>query len=780
MPFFLLTSPLFQLIMQVNSFIKKGGTDLIPEKLLINKPASVHILSIAKKQFKGDDSPLFAVTGDLDIESNYGESAVFVAESRIVAIGDNFPDSFISLDFSSIENIEVKRMYGNAVLKAKTVGGSSIDLMRFTFAMADICDAAADFVLKVKSGETVESRFAAVEASFKNLRSFCPKCGRKLPSPNAECLNCQGKGKVASTLLHYIKPYAGKLIFCIILSVITTAAALVPPYVTSLMVDSIIPGRDKKMLIIIILFLLFVYFMQYAIGALRSYILRVAGDGIIADLKKEIYAKAQYLPMKFYDKTSTGSVINRVNSDTTVLQQFMLRITQEAVVQLFMMFGIIIIMLSMNWRLTLLSLIPVPVVVFCSRYFGKKISPMYRRLWRRSVAISSILSDTIPAIRIVKSFSSEEKAIKRFGRHVDDWLSEDKRAAKIAAIFPAVITFLITCGSVIIWYIGGNMVINTPEKLSLGVLVSFISYTSMFYNPVNFFANLSDSYQNALASTEKVMDIINAEPEHDFGKDKKLDNLKGKIEFRNVNFSFDRSKKVLNDVNFVINPGDVVGIVGTTGSGKSTLINLLMRFYDDYEGEILVDDINIRDIDMSFFRSQIGYVQQEPMMFRDTIFNNIAYSVPGAHPEQVINAADIANAHGFISRLPNAYDTMLGERGVGLSGGEKQRLSIARAVLKNPGILIFDEATSAVDSETEKLIQDAIDRLIRGRTTLMIAHRLSTLRKANKIIVVDKGNIIEFGTPDELMALKGKYYKLIQIQSMSEQVAAQKAAENFE
>ena len=205
-----------------------------------------------------------------------------------------------------------------------------------------------------------------------------------------------------------------------------------------------------------------------------------------------------------------------------------------------------------------------------------------------------------------------------------------------------------------------------------------------------------------------------------------------------------------------------------------------MRFYDDYEGEILVDDINIRDIDMSYYRSQIGYVQQEPMMFRDTIFNNIAYSLPGAHPEQVINAADIANAHGFISRLPDAYDTMLGERGVGLSGGEKQRLSIARAVLKNPGVLIFDEATSAVDSETEKLIQDAIDRLIRGRTTLMIAHRLSTLRKANKIIVVDKGNIIEFGSPDELMALKGKYYKLIKIQSMSEQVAAEKAAENFE
>lgn len=752
---------------------------MLPENLLVNRPEPAEISSIADRLFR-DEKPLFAVISDLDGNSDYGVGAVYASADRVVAIGDGFDGGFMSLDFASIDEIGVKRMYGNAVLKVKTVGGSSLDILRFTFACADICDAAADFVTKVKAGESVESRFAAVESVYKNLRSFCPKCGRKLAAPGAECLNCSGKGKLLSSMLHYIKPYFGKLMFCIFLSIITTAAALVPPYVTSLMVDEVIPNGDMKKLVVVIAGLLGVYFAQYAIGAVRSYILRIAGDGIIADLKKEIYKKAQYLPMKFYDKTSTGSVINRVNSDTQVLQQFMLRITQEAVVQLFMMIGIIIIMLSMNWRLTLLSLIPVPVVVLCSRFFGKKIGPMYRRLWRRGVAISSILSDTIPGIRIVKSFSREKKTIDKFGRHIDDWMSEDRKAAKVSAIFPAAITFLITCGSVIIWLVGGEMVIKTPERLSLGVLVSFISYTSMFYNPVNFFANLSDSYQNAIASAEKVMEIVNAEPEHDFGEGKELQKVDGKIEFRNVNFSFDRSKKVLNDINFVIEPGDVVGIVGTTGSGKSTLINLLMRFYDDYEGEILVDGVNIRDIDMSYYRSQIGYVQQEPMMFHDTIFNNIAYSVPGAHPEQIINAADIANAHGFISRLPDAYDTVLGERGVGLSGGEKQRLSIARAVLKNPAILIFDEATSAVDSETEKLIQDAINRLIRGRTTLMIAHRLSTLRKANKIIVVDKGNIIEFGSPEELMALKGKYYKLIKIQSMSEKAEAQKAAERFE
>jgi len=258
------------------------------------------------------------------------------------------------------------------------------------------------------------------------------------------------------------------------------------------------------------------------------------------------------------------------------------------------------------------------------------------------------------------------------------------------------------------------------------------------------------------------------------GQGEQMERVEGKIEFKNVSFSFDRIKKVLKNVSFSIEPGDIVGIVGTTGSGKSTLINLLMRYYDEYDGEILVDGKDIRSIDMESFRGHIGYVQQEPMMFRDTVFNNIAYSNRNAHIEEVIHAADVANAHGFIARQPDAYDTLLGERGVGLSGGEKQRISIARAVLKNPSILIFDEATAAVDSETEHLIQEAIERLICGRTTLMIAHRLSTLSKANKILVVDEGEIIENGTPQELMALKGKYYKLVQIQSMSDAMSKER------
>ncbi len=755
-------------------------------KTFSNKPVPEKIQEIADKNLE-NMKILFAVVGDLNLDGKYDESAFFVTETSVLAVDSKHENGCRLYSFDEIEKVIVKRMYGNAIIRIRLKetdesGKNKIEIaLRFTYVIADIADAAAVFINNIIKGLEVEEQLLIVKSTYDKQRSFCPKCGRKLASPDADCYNCKGKGKIISKLMKYLMPEKGKLIFCIVLSVIVTALSLVPPKVTQTMVDEILPNNDAKGLIVIILALLGVYVVQYFLGFIRSYFLRIAGDKIIIDLKKDIYAKAQYLPLSYYDKTSTGSVINRVNSDSVVLQNFIMRISQEGITQGFLLVGIAVIMLIMNWKLTLLSLLPVPLVVIGGRIFGKKIGPMYRRLWIRSSHISTLLADTIPGVRVIKSFTNEDTIIGKFKAYCDDWLKEDKRASMVSSIFPNVMTFLITCGSVIIWYVGGRWIIDPGNNsITIGMLVSFISYTSMFYGPVGFFANISDSYQSALASAEKIFDIIDAEPEHDFAKGDELPRMDGKIEFRNVNFAFDRSKKVVDNVSFTLNPGDIVGIVGTTGSGKSTLINLLMRFYDDYEGEILVDDVNIKDIDMKYYRDQIGYVQQEPLMFKDTVFNNIAYGTPNAHVEQVIYAADVANAHGFISRLPDSYDTYLGERGIGLSGGEKQRLSIARAVMKNPSILIFDEATAAVDSETEELIQQAIERLIRGRTTLMIAHRLSTLRKANRILVVDKGRIIENGSHEELMALKGKYYKLIQIQSMSQKVREQKESENFE
>ncbi len=759
------------------------------QKLLANKKLTDEDLKKLERIIPQSEKLLFVIAGDLNIHSKYAKSLLAVTDKQIYGFDDAFENGVRTYQYSDVKRAYVKRCYGNAMLvfskddsKAEEVDLTKehVAFLRFSYRVASLYDSAAHFIQDVAEGKDLNEALQVVEASFEKQFMVCPRCGRNLIRPGAPCMNCKSKKKVIGKIAGYIMPYKTTLIFCLVLSVVTTAASLVPPYMTGMLVDDVLPTGNGNMLLMCVGVLFATYLLQYGVGALRSYLLKISGDSIVADLRNDVYEKAQHLTMRFYDRTSTGAVINRISGDTNTIQAFMLRITQEVVVQFFLLIGIVIIMFTRNWRLTLLSLLPVPIVVIGSRIFGKKIAPFYRRIWRRWSAVTSILTDTIPGIRVIKAFANEKSSVDNFETYNNEWLKTDIQASRITTLFPNIVNLVITCGSLLIWGIGGNLVIKNPDGFSAGLLVSFISYTSMFYGPVNFFANLNDSYQQALNAVERVMDIIDAEPESNFAEGKHPDRLFGKIEFRNVNFSFDRSKKTLSNINLTIEPGDIVGIVGTTGAGKSTLIHLLMRYYDSYDGEILVDGVNIRDIDLQFYRSEIGYVQQEPLMFHDSIFNNIAFGTQNTHVEEVINAAEVANAHEFIARLPDAYDTVLGERGTGLSGGERQRLSIARAVLKNPSILFFDEATASVDSETESLIQDAIERLIQGRTTLMIAHRLSTLRKANKIIVVDHGEILEMGSPEELMEKKGKYYKLIQIQTMSDQIRKTKEEERFE
>lgn len=753
--------------------------------ILKNKELPSAIEAVVDGEIKSGNEVLFVISGDLNLKGRYAKTAlIFTWDSVLYVDGDTGEQSRFM--FSDMKEVVAKRMYGNATLSAIMPDGKRVIFFRYTYSVASLCDAAALFINHIRDGEERNEELAVMAVTFERALSICPKCGRTLLHPGAECIMCRSKMKIVKQLSVYIKPQVRRIIVCIILSLLTTAMALVPPMITGFIVDVVfrsggtsniallnrlaesVGPNSTKLLFIMIGCLLSTYILQYGIGIIRAYLMRTVGDKAVAAMRNDIYLKAQYLPMRFYDKTSTGSVINRIAGDSATLQQFMLRITQEAVVHAFQLVGIIIIMLALNPLLTLYSLIPVLFIVIATRIFALKIRPYYRRIWRRWSAVFATLADSIPCIKVVKSFSGEKRSAKRFEEKNNEWLQMDLKIGKIATAFPQIISFMVTCGSLIIWGIGGTKVISGEAGFSAGLIVSFISYASMFYNPVTFFANLSDSFQSALASTEKILDILEAEPETQAESHTVPEKLKGKIEFLHVGFSFDRTKKVLDDVTLTINPGEVVGIVGTTGSGKSTLVNLLMRFYDGYSGEILVDGHNIKNFNLSEYREQIGYVQQEPMMFSDTIYNNIAYSDPDATPEEVIHAADVANAHGFICKQPDAYDTMLGERGVGVSGGEKQRISIARAVLKSPSLLIFDEATAAVDSETEHLIQEAIDRLIAGKTTLMIAHRLSTLKRANRIIVVDNGKIIENGSPEELMALKGKYYKLVQIQSMTQ------------
>ena len=771
--------------------------DKAEEIILKNKPIPKGAKPIIEKMLDNGEKILFVIVGDMTLSGRYAETALIFTDKSVSNYSSD-DDSLRVYPFEDLSDIKSKRMYGNATLSAVMPNGKREIFYRYTYAIATLCDNAAHFITNLKDGHELSDELAIMAVIFERALSVCPKCGRTLLHPGAECIMCRSKIKIVKKLSAYMRPELKMIIFCIILSLITTAMALVPPTITGFIVDVVFPsgsgnssiaplnfiykalGNDgSKTLVAMILLLLSTYILQYSIGIIRSYHFRRIGNRSVSALRSDIYRKAQYLPMSFYDKTSTGSVINRISSDSATLQNFMLRITQEAVVHFFQLIGIVVIMLTLNPQLTLLSLIPVLFIAIATRIFSKKIRPFYRRIWRKWTKITSTLTDSIPCIKVVKSFTGEERQTSKFNEKQEDWLELDKKIGKLTTAFPQIISFLVTCGSLVIWSVGGSKVVSGEPGYSAGLIVSFISYASMFYNPVTFFANLSDSFQSALASTEKILDILEAKPETQEEDCVVPDKLEGKIEFLHTTFSFDKTKKVLDDVSFTIEPGEIVGIVGTTGSGKSTLVNLLMRFYGGYSGEILVDGHNIKNFDLSAYRAQIGYVQQEPQMFADTIFNNIAYSRPDATIEDIINAADVANAHGFIARQPDGYDTMLGERGVGVSGGEKQRLSIARAVLMNPSILIFDEATAAVDSETEHLIQEAIDRLIKGRTTLMIAHRLSTLKRANKIIVVDGGKIIEFGPPEELMEKKGKYYKLVQIQSMAADADKMREEERF-
>lgn len=721
----------------------------------------------------------FAVIADLDRHGNYETNYFSATDKAIYSFGKD-EDDVTRIPYSEIESCFVKRCYGNALLRVCVTNSSGEpgDFIRFTLTLAPIFDAVASFVLKMLETQSLDEAFPIIEQAFVKLHCICKTCGRQLPNPQAKCPKCASTGRYVKTLGKFLLPHKWTLIFAMLISIISTGASLIPTYMNKLLIDEVFPNKDLNLLITVIFTVLIARIVQNVLDVIRTKKIKICGDKMIKEMRSEVYRKAQHLPMRFYDRTSTGGVINRISGDTSTLQQFMLRISQDVVTQFSTLVCIVVIMFSLHWKLAFLSLAPIPIIVMVSRRFGKRVRPYYVKIWRKWADVTSTLTDTIPGIRIVKAFAKEDKVIDKFDEKNERWLETDIATSEITIPFPRVINVIASAATLLVWFFGGRAVIG-ETGLTAGLLISFLSYISAFYSPIYFFAGFTDTAQHAMAAAERIMDILDADPEPDFGKGEHPEAFKGKIEFKNVNFSFDRAKKTLNNINFVIEPGDIVGIVGTTGSGKSTMINLLMRYYDSYDGQILVDGIDIRDIDMNFYRSQIGFVQQEPMMFRDTIYNNVSFGVDDATPDDVIRACDIANAHDFIVKMPDGYDTLLGERGIGVSGGEKQRLSIARAVLKNPNILFFDEATASVDSETESLIQEAIEALIEGRTTIMIAHRLSTLKRANKIIVVDNGSIIEMGSPEELMALKGKYYKLVQIQTMSEEAEKEKREERF-
>lgn len=505
---------------------------------------------------------------------------------------------------------------------------------------------------------------------------------------------------------------------------------------------------------------LIVFVARAVMQFIRSYAAHKAGWGVVSDARRLVYEHMQKLSLRFYEDKQTGQLMSRIINDTDLFERMIAHALPDVIVNGITLIGVIVILLSMNVNLTLLTLIPIPLIVFALIGYSKLVRPAFRTRQQSLGELNAVLNDSLSGMREVKAFAREEDTLDRVDDKIQLVLHKNLRALKLMAIFNPIFDFAAGIGQLLVIFFGARMAI--AGTLSIADLVAFFLYLDSFYTPVRSLGNSMEAVQESLAGFERIAEILTVTPEiaspaepHVF-----LEPIKGNVRFENVHFSYNQDEEVLTAINLDIPAGSTVALIGPTGVGKTTLVSLIPRFYDVVEGKVSIDGVDVREIELDQLHQSVSMVLQDVFLFHGTIRENILFGKPDATEEEMIGAAEIANASEFIDHMPNGYDTLIGERGVKLSGGQKQRLSIARAVLKDSPILILDEATSSVDTETELMIQQALERLIKGRTTIIIAHRLSTVRNADRIVALEGTGIVEAGTHEELLARKGLYYKL--------------------
>lgn len=596
----------------------------------------------------------------------------------------------------------------------------------------------------------------------------CASCGGLLVHGTRVCPNCMNKAAAFKRLLSVSRAHAKT--FAAGLAVILAAAAvsMLGPYLQKLLVNSSLQppaGHEPDMQVFIwaIAGLLLVLIGGEGLGILKGRIMAKASSEIAADLRKLVYERIQGLSLGFLTSQRAGDIMNRITSDTDRIRNLLQELFTTAVYQLIILVSASVLLFAADWRLAFVVLLPAPLVACLQRYVWKgvvwKLVQKQIRIYDKA---NSYLHDVLSGIRVVKAFGKEEREVRRFRQYNSEFAAATYRTEKMFSMLFPISNYLIQLGQYLVLLIGCYMIIG--QQMTLGELVQFTGYASMIYGPIAWLMFMPRWVADAVISIDRIFSVIDEQPEVMDADGSVKHSIEGRITFRDVIFGYKSYEPVLKQINFEIKPGEMIGLVGHSGAGKSTLINLVSRFYDVNEGEILIDGVDIRRIEQAHLRSQIGVVLQETFLFGGTILDNIRYSKPDAAYEEVLEAARIANAHDFILRLPDGYDTRLDENGNNLSGGERQRIAIARAVLNDPRILILDEATASLDIDTETAIQEALRRVTRNRTTLAIAHRLSTLRHADRLIVLDKGEIAEIGTHAELIEKKGIYYNLITAQ----------------
>jgi len=605
---------------------------------------------------------------------------------------------------------------------------------------------------------------------FEQFNAKCPKCGRVYENQFRKvCKHCQNKNALLHRLLEFLVPYKWHVVLVVFCMLASSAVSLVSPIINGeILYDRVISSTGKwhslTKLFIVLSVIVGLALLSLFINIIQNRTNAKLSTRMMKEMKQKVFDSMLGLSLSYFNNNSTGRLINRVNYDAERIRSFYIDGLPHFIINALNFIGLTFFLFYLNWKMTLLVFIPVPLIVVIFRVMLPKLWRMYSKQYRASSSMNSMLGDSLNGIRVVKAFAKEAEETNRFYNYSDRLYAANLKVNITSlTIFP-IVSLLIGMSSQAIWGFGGLQVMG--EHMTYGEFTTYLGYIGMIFGPLQFFSTFTNLVTDTMNAAQRMFEVLDMVPEVMEARDPIVkDSFDGDIEFKNVSFHYNPNRPILKDVSIKIHAGDNIGLVGHTGSGKSTIANLITRMYDPIAGQILMDGVDLKKIKMSSVRRNIAIVSQEIFLFRGTIADNIRYARPDATMEEVIAAAKAANAHDFIVRLPEGYETEVGSGSRSLSGGERQRVSIARALLMSPSILILDEATAAMDTETERLISDALAKLVEGRTCITIAHRLSTLKDCNYLFVIENGEIAEEGPPDELLAKGGVYYKLYKLQS---------------